>query len=102
MINTAVILALLTTAGFLVIYARLPPGIKKIIKKYPLITDAFALLGIYVLLGGTLTALLAAAISGLIISVLLYASGDNQDFNSIKSIMTTCFSKIPFLRKISF
>ena len=100
MIYTALALALFTTIGFLMIYVKLPDQVKVFIKKHSLLTDAFALLCIYVLLGGTLTALLAASISGIIISLLLYLSQDNKNINFMKLIFKSSFSKIPFLRKM--
>jgi hypothetical protein len=71
LVTTALTLSLITTGGFLIIYHKLPNGLKKLILKYPLATDITTLGIAYVLLGGTLTALMAAAMSGLLISILL-------------------------------
>ena len=85
MLGSATTLALLTTSGFIVIYLKLPKRLKDLIKKYNLLTDAASLLAIYLLLGGTLTALTAASISGLIISILLYISKKEKTILDILS-----------------
>jgi hypothetical protein len=80
MISTAIALAILTTGGFLIIYQKFPPRLRKFIQKHPLISDMVALLLIYVLLGGTLTALIAASICGLFVSMLLHVANNKQEF----------------------
>ena len=78
MIGTALTLATLTTGGFLAIYLKLPPNIRKLIKKHALATDLATLGLAYVLLGGTLTALMAASMSGLFVSVLLFLAKNRK------------------------
>ena len=78
MLTTALTLSLLTTGGFLAIYYKLPKSIKKLILKFPLITDITALGAAYLILGGTLTALTAAAMSGLSVSVLLLIAKNQE------------------------
>lgn len=80
MLSNAVALALLTTAGFIVIYKKLPRKVRRFIEKYSLATDLFALILVYMLLGGTLTALVAGALCGLMISILLYVANNPEDF----------------------
>lgn len=80
MIETAFILATLTTAGFLIIYLKLPKPVRLFIQKHALATDCIALFVIYLLLGRTLTALMAGAMSGLFVSILLYFAGNKQHF----------------------
>lgn len=43
-------------------------------------TDIATLLAVYYLLGGTLTALVAGALCGLFVSILLYVQANQQDF----------------------
>ena len=81
MIGTALTLAILTTAGFLIIYLKLPQSVKNFIQKHTLMTDGVALVAVYLLLGGTLTALIAASMCGLFISVLLYIAGNQKQIN---------------------
>jgi len=104
MISTAFALALLTTGGFLIIYQKFPPGLKRFIQKHPLLSDMVALLLIYVLLGGTLTALIAASICGLFVSMLLHVANHKQDFLYLfdfYDIMTSIGRKVQGLLKRS-
>ena len=97
MLVTAMTLALLTTIGFLAIYLKLPRNIRKFILKHALITDISTLLGIYILLGGTLTALLAAAMCGLSVSLLLYITKNKEHFiylEDLCEIILNNFKKI--------
>ena len=71
MFVTGLLLASLTTAGFLFIYFKLPRWLRKFMEKHALLTDFLACLLTYMLLGGTLTALFAAAIMGILVSILL-------------------------------
>lgn len=80
MLTTAASLAVLTTVGCLIIYNKLPRRIRKFIEKHSLLTDLLCLIGIYMLLGGTLTALFAASMCGLAISVLLHIANHPDDF----------------------
>ena len=80
MLSTAFALASLTIAGFVIVYSKLPKRLRKLIEKHSLITDLLCLIGIYFLLGGTLTALFAASICGLIISALLHVANHPNDY----------------------
>jgi hypothetical protein len=80
MLFNGLILATMTTVGFLWIYRRLPRRVRKWIERHDLLTDAFALLLTYMLLGGTLTALFAASLVGLMVSALLYIAKNPEDF----------------------
>lgn len=80
MLSTALALATLTIAGLLVLYGKLPRRIRKLIEKHSLLSDFLALLGIYLLLGGTLTALIAASMCGLMISILLHIANNPDDY----------------------
>jgi len=86
MLGTAAVLAILTTSGFLIIYAKLPDRIKVFLTKNTLVTDGITLIAVYVLLGRTLTALIAAAMSGLFISGLLYIAQKDKNPYRIKSL----------------
>ena len=65
-------LGILSMLGFLGTYARLPEPAKKLVKRYPLMTDILATSATYKLLGGTLTALMAAGVMSVGISTLLF------------------------------
>ena len=71
MITTGLALAGLTGTAFYLIYKKLPRKIRNFMKKHVLLTDGIACLLTYMLFGGTLVALFAAAWLGLIISIML-------------------------------
>jgi hypothetical protein len=79
-IGTALTLAILTTGGFLAIFYKLPMKLRKLIVKYPLVTDITTLGIAYLILGGTLTALMAAAMSGLLVSILLFFAKNQERY----------------------
>ena len=64
-------LALITNIGFYLIYRKLPAAVRKWMHKHSLFTDFMACLLTYVLFGGTLVALFAAAWAGVMVSVML-------------------------------
>lgn len=80
MVSNAFILAIATTGGFLLVYSKLPKKMRRFIEKHALMADAFALFMTYLLLGGTLTALTAGAMTGLMVSGLLHVSQNKEDF----------------------
>jgi len=80
MLLNGLVLATLTTTCFLVVWKKLPRKIRRFIQKQTLLCDAIALLLTYILLGGTLTALVAAAMVGLMVSGLLHIANNEQDF----------------------
>ena len=80
MISNAFALAILTTCGLYVVYKKLPRKVRRLIEKYSLFADILALVGIYLMLGQTLTALMAGALAGLFISVLLHIANNQDDF----------------------
>ena len=79
-LSNAIALALLTTAGCIVVYRKLPRKVRRIIEKYSLVTDLVCLITVYYILGGTLTALVAGALVGLFVSVLLHVANHEEDF----------------------
>ena len=82
MISTGLALAALSSAAFYVIYRKLPRRVRKFMCKHVLFTDAVACLLTYMLFGGTLVALFAAAWMGLITSLML-ALVSNPQTNAI-------------------
>lgn len=80
MVSNAVSLAVLTTAGAVVIYNKLPRKVRRFLKKYSLLTDVFAMLAVYSVMGSTVTALFASALCGLMISVMLHIANNPDDF----------------------
>lgn len=80
MISTAITLSILTTGAFVIVYGKLPKRLRAFIEKHSLLTDLLALIGVYILFGGTLTALMAGALTGLTVSGLLHIVNHKEDF----------------------
>ena len=80
MLSNAFSLAIATTAGFWIVYKKLPNKVKAQIIRFGLIADLVALIGTYLLLGGTLTALMSGALVGLFTSVLLHVANNKEEF----------------------
>jgi hypothetical protein len=74
------ILASVTVTGFYVIWKKFPRKIRKFLEKHSLMTDLIACLLTYSFLGGTLTALFASAIVGLMVSMLLEISQNSDNY----------------------
>jgi len=72
MITEAAILGSASAVGFGLTYTRVPDWVKEFCLKHPLMTDVVATYLTYEILGGTLTALMAAGIVSVLVSILLY------------------------------
>jgi len=69
----ATVLGAASSAGFGLTWMRIPGQVKQWCLDHPLLTDIVATFLTYELLGGTLTALIAAGFVSVFVSVLLYA-----------------------------
>jgi hypothetical protein len=67
-----VILGTLSAAGFGLTYTRLPKAAQDFVKNHPLLSDVALTAATYHLLGGTLTALMAAGMVSVFVSMLLF------------------------------
>lgn len=97
MLTNAFALALVTSGGFMMVYKKLPPKMRKWIEKHALLADACALFLTYLLLGGTLTALTAGAMVGMMTSGLLHVAQHKEDFQyliAIKEVVADGISDI--------
>lgn len=74
LVANAILLAVLTTAGFVITAAKLPRAIMRWLVEHDLIADVVAAIGTYLLLGQTVTSLLAAAIVGIMTDILLWTA----------------------------
>lgn len=81
----------LTVGAFWLVYQKLPARVKRFLEKHALLTDALALYATYILLGGGITALFAAAWAGILTSVLLYVANHPDDFQWLQDFVA--FSK---------
>ena len=86
MLLTGFTLAVMSGIGFYLIYRKLPNRIKRTIKKHGLLTDITVCILTYLLFGKTLTALFAAAILGIFISILLVIIS-NEETNEILELI---------------
>lgn len=71
MVYNAIVLAIVTFLGMALIYYKLPAFVRRIILKGDLITDVGVAGVTYLFLGGTATALIAAGIVGILVSMSL-------------------------------
>jgi hypothetical protein len=101
MLTNAITLAVLSTAGMWVIYKKLPRKIRRWIKNHGLLADISALLLTYTIFGGTVTALIAAALAGLMTSVLIYIGQHKEDFLFIEDAMNMIKDKLEALKQLS-
>jgi hypothetical protein len=88
MLSNALTLAAFTSAGFFIIYNKLPLRIKMLMIRYDLITDFLALMLTYIVFGGTVTALIAAALVSIIISILLHIAKYPNDYIWLSDTLT--------------
>jgi hypothetical protein len=79
---------------------KLPRRIRQFIVKHQLLTDVITLIGVYYLLGGTLTALFAASLCGLGISAMLYISNHKEDFLYLEDAKEILIAKIHQLKEL--
>lgn len=80
MASNAIALSILTTAGVMFIWKKLPLWLRNFFLKHDLLTDVIALVGTYLLFGGTVTALMAGALVGIYTSALLYIAKNPEEF----------------------
>jgi len=97
MISNAITLAALTSVGFLLIYKKLPRNFRHLVVKYNLVFDILALIATYIVFGGTVTALIAAALVSIVVSVMLHIAAHPSDycwlfdmFASVRNVIGQC------------
>lgn len=71
MVGDGFLLAGLSVGGFYLIYRKLPQAVRVWMNKHSLATDLTACVLTYMLFGGTLVALFAAAWAGILVSIML-------------------------------
>jgi len=98
LITNGLTLAILTTTAFFIVYKKLPRKIRRWVQAHTLLTDVVALLLTYMLFGGTLTALFAAAMTGLFVSGLLYISNHPEDFLYVEDMIEVAKKKLVELK----
>lgn len=71
MITNAIWLSLLTFVGFIVVFNKSPRMIRSFIWKHTLLADITAMAITYVVLGGSVTGMMSAALIGIFVSTAL-------------------------------
>jgi hypothetical protein len=74
LVANALILAVTTTTGIILIAYKLPRAMQKALVKHGLFTDMAAAVGTYYVLGASVTSLMAAAFVGVFTSVILWVA----------------------------
>lgn len=80
MLSTGLALGIVSCAGVYLIWKKLPARVRSWAHNHPLFTDAIAFVGVYWVLGGTLTALIASAFAGIFISAYLEIMNHPNDY----------------------
>ena len=88
MIANAMSIAVLVTAGFFMLYQKLPRNIRRWLVKFSLVTDFVCMVFTYYMFGGTVTALMAGAIVDVMISGMLHIANHPQDFEWLFDFFT--------------
>lgn len=88
MLTTGFSLAVITATGFYLIYHKLPESIRRFMQKHVLLTDALACTLTYMLFGGTLVALFAAAFMGIFTSLMLALAADPRTAGMLEAFAT--------------
>ncbi len=86
MLVEATVLGAASTAGFGLTWTRIPAQAKQFCLDHPLLTDVIATWLTYELLGGTLTALMAAGFVSIVVSVILYLLNHLNRRKSLKEV----------------
>lgn len=89
MLSNGIALAALTCAGLYMIYIKLPRKVRLILLKFDLFTDIAALVFTYFMFGGTVTALIAASLVSIAVSVLLHIAKHPDDYVWLHDILKT-------------
>jgi len=84
MIFNAIVLAVVTFIGMMLIYIKLPNFVKKIMLKGDILTDLGCAALTYTFLGGTATAIIAAGLVGIMVSMSL-AYVKSPQYQNIKN-----------------
>lgn len=86
MIFNAIVLAIVTFVGMVLIYVKLPRFVKKIMLKGDILTDIGCAALTYTFLGGTATAIIAAGLVGIMVSMSLAYVKSPQYQNNTNNI----------------
>ena len=87
MLINSILLAVTTAIGFFIIFTKFPKWLKKFILKHSLLTDFIACMLTYVLLGGTLIALFAAAWMGILVSIILAIANNPVTYEALNNLI---------------
>ena len=80
MLSDAMVLAILSTIGLLMLFKKLPRKIRKFLEKHAVFTDFLTFILTYLTLGSTLTALTAGCMVAIFTSMLIHIQAHPDDF----------------------
>ncbi len=80
MLSDALVLAILSTIGLMMLFAKLPRKIRKFLENHGIFTDFLTFILTYISLGSTLTALTAGAMVAIFTSIVIHVMAHKEDF----------------------
>lgn len=87
MLSDALVLAILSTIGLIMLYAKLPRKVRRFLEKHAVLTDFVTFILTYLSLGSTLTALTAGAMVAIFTSCIIHISANKEDFLYVYDFM---------------
>lgn len=101
MISNAFALAAFSVAGLCFIFSKLPRKVRRWIKRHGLFADIMALILTYMLFGGTVTALMAASLAGIMTSVLLFIGQHPSEFEFLSDFFDFLKTQVNNLKQLA-
>jgi hypothetical protein len=93
-------LGFLTFLGWASVWHKLPPAVQKWTAKHSFLIDLLTTVATYMALGGTVTALFAAAWVGILFECYMYMNHHEEDFTWLWDIIALAKRKLVELRDI--
>lgn len=101
MIVNAFCLAAFSVTGLVFVFSKLPRKVRRWIKRHGLFADVMALILTYMLFGGTVTALMAASLAGIMTSVLIFVQQHPDDFLFLSDFFDFLKVQVNNLKKLA-
>jgi hypothetical protein len=99
MLSDALVLAILSTIGLIMLYKKLPRKIRKFLEKHAVFTDFLTFILTYITLGSTLTALTAGAMVAIMTSCIIHILANKNDFLYVYDLLDAVESGMSELKK---
>lgn len=98
MLSDALVLALLSTVGFVMTFQKLPRKVRRFMIKYALFTDFLTFILTYLTLGSTLTALTAGCMVAIFTSAMCHIIENPNDFLYLYDFKDMMIKKLTYLK----